>query len=106
MSQPHIEPMPEFLMDIRRKLWSRLAELASIEVMTEAETIEEEQLAREFWGWQPVEHQLRPDILRVPWREQDTHLIQRRIMWAAHTNRCITHADIDLFPMLGQYKTR
>ena len=94
MTQPHISPMPEFLMDVRQKLWMRLAELAAIETMTEAEKIEEQQLAREFWDWQPVEYRLRPDILRGPWTEQDTHWLQRRIMWAAHTNRCIIPADI------------
>ena len=36
----------------------------------------------------------------VPWGEQDTQPIQHRIMWAAHTNRCIAPADIALLPTL------
>lgn len=91
---------PVFLMDVRKQLWNRLAALAKIEIMTEAERSEEQLLAREFWEWQPVEHRLRPDIQFVPWGEQDTQPIQHRIMWAAHTNRCIAPADIALLPTL------
>lgn len=76
-------------MDVRRNLWMRLAELAETEIMTETERMEEQALSREFWSWQPVEHKLRPDILRLPWSEQDTHPLQHRIMWMAHTNSCI-----------------
>ncbi len=79
--------IPAFLMNVRRQLWERLAALSEIEIMTEAERIEEQALSKEFWGWQPVEHQLRPDIQRIPWSEQDTHPLQRRIMWTAHINR-------------------
>lgn len=88
--------VPTFLMDARIKLWGRLAELAKTEIMTEAEKSEAQLLAREFWEWQPVEYRLRPDILFVPWGEQDTQPIQRRIMWAAYTNRCIAPAGIGL----------
>lgn len=85
MSLQH--PAPDFLMDVRRQLWERLAVLSEIEIMTEAERIEERILSKEFWSWQPVEHRLRPDIQRVPWSIQDTHPLQRRIMWTVRMNR-------------------
>lgn len=84
---------PDFLMDVRLHLWMRLAELAEKETMTETERIEEQALSKEFWAWQPVEHRLRPDILRLPWREGDTHPLQRCIMAAAHSNRCVQPDD-------------
>lgn len=62
MIRSYFDSMPEFLMDIRRNLWLRLAEFTSIEIITEAERIEERPLAQEFCDWQPVEYRLRPDI--------------------------------------------
>lgn len=96
---------PEHLMAARRRLWTRLMELANISIMTEPEKMEERALSQEFWDWQEVEYRLRPDVLWVPWGEEDTHSLQRRILWAAHTNHSIGPDDIERLPMLAQNET-
>ena len=93
---------PEHLMEVRRQLWVRLMALANVSIMTESERMEERALSREFWDWQAVEYRLRPDVLWVPWNERDTHPLQRRVLWAAHLNRCIESADIEQLPILAK----
>ena len=71
----------------RARLWTRLEELARIEVKTEGERAEECVKAREFGEWSSVENRLKNPILHF-----DPHIqtpLQNRIMMAARTNSSV-----------------
>lgn len=70
---------------IRNALYKRLAELAEIEVMTEAECIEEQMKSREFWEWGAVERSL----LRLSYKQiesMNATPLQNRIYRMAKEN--------------------
>lgn len=74
------------LIPARIVLLRRLAELAEIEVMTEAECIEERMKSREFWEWGAVENVL----LRLSYRQIESvnaTPLQNRIYRMARENR-------------------
>lgn len=70
----------------RMTLYCRLAELAEIKVMTEAERIEEQIKSREFWEWGAVERSL----LRLSHKQiesMNATPLQNRIYQMARENR-------------------
>lgn len=74
------------LIPARIALLRRLAELAKIEVKTEAECIEEQMKSREFWEWGAVENVL----LRLSYRQIESvnaTPLQNRIYRMARENR-------------------
>lgn len=74
------------LIPARVALLRRLAELAKIEAMTEAERIEEQMKSREFWEWGAVENSL----LRLSYRQIESvnaTPLQNRIYRMARENR-------------------
>ena len=73
--------MPDFITS-RQVLWNRLKELSEIEVMTEGEKYEEQDLSKQFWEWGKLDERIRTGPILF-FNPNELTEMQRRVMYLA-----------------------